>query len=91
MNAELLTRFRNLCAGMSQAPGMYGSPAECAAMLYGAGTMLGLSREEWYATPGALGLTRGNRVLPIETDATVRALAGYLSETAPRWVNGGTP
>lgn len=75
MSIELLTRFRNLCA----------------AMLYGAGTMLGLSRDEWYATLGALGLTRGNRVLPIETDATVRALAGYLSETAPQWVNGGTP
>lgn len=71
MNAELLTRFRNLCAGMSQAPGMYGSPAECAACV--------------------LGLSHGNCVLPIETDATVRALARHLSETAPRWVNGGTP
>jgi hypothetical protein len=79
-----LDRFRALCDGVSLAPPMYGTPAECAATLYGASWMVGCDRDEWLAALNACDLLRGNTWTLATHDDAVR-LARHLSEVASQW------
>lgn len=79
-----LDRFRALCGGVALVAPMYGSPAECAATLYGAAYMLGCDRDGWLAALDACGFLRGN-ISTLATHDDAAALARHLAEVAPQW------